>query len=271
MILFVGPVCILVLAVLFKGYLFNIPLVEDGIQLGSGQMFDRIAEYYDGMNTIMSLNQHMSWKRQLVDSMNLRAGDRILDLATGTGDIALLQAHRYRHLLTEAMNKENKEDISKIMNRVIITGVDPSRNMLERANEKARELGHHDAIQFIEGNAMHLDQVGNSSFSKISMSFGIRNVEDRMKALLEMRRVLIDKESITTTDPNLYIMEFVRPTKGYLAPLASAFIEYVIPVLGMFVIPSHLTLIRLLSIHNRNVIYYLHNICFNCHLQKLFI
>ena len=235
MIIFIGPVCILVLALLFGGCFFNIPEKEDGIQLGSGQMFDKIAEYYDGMNTIMSLNQHMSWKNQLVGSMNLKADDRILDLATGTGDIALLQAHRYRNLLTEAMNKENRDDISKIMNRVIITGVDPSRNMLDRAIDKAHELGHHDVVQFVQGNAMHLDQIGDDSFSKISMSFGIRNVEDRKKALLEMRRVLMAKGSENDMDPSLYIMEFVRPTTGYLAPLATAFIEYMIPVIGIFV------------------------------------
>ena len=233
MIIFVGSACILVLAVLFGGYFTDIP-EEDGVQLGSGKMFDKIAEYYDGMNTIMSLNQHMTWKNQLVDTMNLRASDRILDLATGTGDIALLQAHRYRYMLADAMNHEKREDISELMNRVIITGMDPSRNMLEKAVAKSNELGHHDVVDFTEGNAMHLDHIGDNTFSKISMSFGIRNVEDRNKALLEMRRVLMKKEFKTNSDHSLYIMEFVRPTEGYLAPLVSAFIEYIIPALGAF-------------------------------------
>ena len=68
------------------------------------------------------------------------------------------------------------------------------------------------------------------------MSFGIRNVENRTKALLEMRRVLTEREGMTNTDHSLYIMEFVRPTEGALAPLASIFIEYIIPSLGKFVL-----------------------------------
>ena len=232
--------CILLLAVffamLFGGYIYDIPDGEDGTRLGSGEMFDKIAEYYDGMNIVMSLNQHMSWKNQLVGLMRLQAGDHVLDLATGTGDIALLQAQRFRSLLTDAMNNENRDDVAKIMNRVAIIGIDPSKNMLEKAVDKAQEMGHHDIIQFMQGNAMQLEQVKDNSFSKISMSFGIRNVENRTKALLEMRRVLTEREGMTNTDHSLYIMEFVRPTEGALAPLASIFIEYIIPSLGKFVL-----------------------------------
>ena len=100
----------------------------------------------------------------------------VLDLATGTGDVALLIA------------KQTKEK-SKI-----IAAVDPSKNMIEIAQKKSIERNMTKKIYFELGNAMDMNNMKDSVYTKVSMSFGIRNIPDRMKALKEIRRVMVKRK-----------------------------------------------------------------------------
>jgi demethylmenaquinone methyltransferase/2-methoxy-6-polyprenyl-1,4-benzoquinol methylase len=189
-------------------------------RLGSGTMFDSIAPYYDLANTVMSFGLHSSWRRVLVESAVSRRENRlqsykILDMATGTGDLAIALAVGFQ-------GKSMKVDI---------LGVDPSASMLAIAYQKVEQKSLSDVIKLEVGNAMNLQHIKSNSFDIVSMSFGIRNVEDRNKALIELRRVL-------KSDGDLQILEFNFPKKGMIAPLGQFIIEYVTPNLGKLIAGS---------------------------------
>jgi demethylmenaquinone methyltransferase/2-methoxy-6-polyprenyl-1,4-benzoquinol methylase len=172
---------------------------------GSGKMFDKFAKYYDIGNRFMSLGQDQRWRESLLKEANVSESDSLLDLATGSGDVAIL-AHKLHKPKT-------------------IMGVDPSVEMLKVAREKADAL---DNLEFTEGDAQAMPQFETGSFTKITMSFGIRNVPDRMKALKEMRRVMAESPS-----SRLAIMEFSPPEEStMLGRAAKLFVRYVVPAIG---------------------------------------
>ncbi|KAJ1454095.1 ubiE/COQ5 methyltransferase family-domain-containing protein [Pelagophyceae sp. CCMP2097] len=176
---------------------------EGGATLGSGQMFDKIAATYDIANKFMSLGLDKSWRVAMVDALNVGPGDRVLDLATGTADVAILHGQRGANVL----------------------GIDPSANMLAVGRTKVAERGLDGTVVLELGDAQALEGLADGSFDKITISFGIRNVPDRSKALREMRRV-------AAPNATLGVMEFCVPEAGPLAPLARFFIRRVVPVLG---------------------------------------
>ena len=191
--------------------------VGDGA-LGSGEMFDSIAAYYDSLNTVMSLNLHMRWKSTLVDILAVSDSDKVLDIATGTGDVAIL--------IAESIRSEG--------GHMVVHAIDPSKNMLEIAEKKANRRNMKDSVRFRLGDAMNLVDIKDNTYTKVSMSFGVRNVPDRLKALRELYRVMTPTESSV-----LCVMEFVPPTKGFLAPVAGVFITYVIPLVGSLFAGGH--------------------------------
>eukprot|EP00442_Polarella_glacialis_P055458 CAMPEP_0115164538 /NCGR_PEP_ID=MMETSP0227-20121206/73090_1 /TAXON_ID=89957 /ORGANISM="Polarella glacialis, Strain CCMP 1383" /LENGTH=316 /DNA_ID=CAMNT_0002576905 /DNA_START=22 /DNA_END=972 /DNA_ORIENTATION=+ len=192
------------------------PGQPDGPRMGSGNMFDRIAVVYDVTNKWMSLRD-----------------DKVLDLATGTADVGLLVGERLKFL----------GDGSASADAVI--GVDPSPEMLRRGVSKVESRGLTGVVRLVKGDAQDLSMVqgidaagsvsepspgaGDGSVDKISMSFGIRNVPDRTKALREMRRVLKNRPT-----SRVCILEFSLPSfeQGYLAGLARGFITHVVPFMG---------------------------------------
>ena len=113
----------------------------------------------------MSLGLHKGWKKRLVSEMKEGEGLHVLDLATGTGDIAEL--------------------VSKRSNVTSVIGVDPSKGMLEVA--RSRNVSKN--VRYEIGDAQHLDY-DDQSFDRILMSFGIRNVPNTEKALKEIKRIL---------------------------------------------------------------------------------
>jgi demethylmenaquinone methyltransferase/2-methoxy-6-polyprenyl-1,4-benzoquinol methylase len=217
LMLLIGSLFVLVIAVLASALLTYLKTQTNSpsntAHLGSGEMFDSIADYYDSLNSIMSLNLHLGWKHELVGSLALQGNDQILDIATGTGDVALIIAESLRSRRTTGN---------------VILAVDPSKNMLSHAEVKSRAKNLTEFVRFELGNAMNLVNIPNGSYTKISMSFGIRNVPDRLEALKEFYRI-ISKSDATS---RLGIMEFVSPKEGLLSPLANFFISYIIPVLG---------------------------------------
>lgn len=192
--------------------------------LGSGRMFDQIAPYYDNANKFMSLNLDQSWRRALVDELDLQPNEKhldILDIATGTGDVAIMIA---KELQKKGMSE-----------RASIIGLDPSSKMLGYAAKKVQNNG----ISFItlqEGNAEELSDLVRSGrlYDVVTISFGIRNFANKPRALGAIRRALKD-----STSSKVCIMEFVTPRSGPLAPLVMLFLNHVVPFLGSVVAGGH--------------------------------
>jgi demethylmenaquinone methyltransferase/2-methoxy-6-polyprenyl-1,4-benzoquinol methylase len=167
-------------------------------------MFDAIAARYDTLNRILSLGMDQGWRRKAVASLALRPGARVLDLATGTGDLAIAIA-------------ETHHDST-------VVGVDPSRNMLSEGIRKVAGLYLSDRIELLEGDAQALP-FENETFDGVTIAFGIRNVPDRAKALREMARV-------TRTGGRIAVLELSEPQRGMLGVLARTYVHEIVPRVG---------------------------------------
>lgn len=177
------------------------PIVVRG---GSGEMFDRIAKRYDMLNRIMSFGIDRRWRRKTVDALNIDAGHTVLDLATGTADLALAIARR-------------RPDIDVI-------GIDPSANMLEVGRLKVDRVGLSERISLRVGDAQALE-LDTDSVDSVCIAFGIRNVPDRALGLREMARV-------TKPGGRIAILELSEPRRGLMGPLARFHVRKVVPRLG---------------------------------------
>jgi demethylmenaquinone methyltransferase/2-methoxy-6-polyprenyl-1,4-benzoquinol methylase len=171
---------------------------------GSGEMFDRIAERYDLLNRVMSLGMDRGWRRQAVRALRLKDGYRILDLATGTADLAAA--------------------VATAANAVRVIGLDPSRNMLDVGRRKIARWGLSERVELVEGDAQSL-HYPDASFDGLCMAFGIRNVPDRSAALREMARVV-------RANGRIALLELSEPGEGLLAGPARWYVHHVIPRIG---------------------------------------
>lgn len=174
------------------------------VQPGSGAMFDRIAHRYDLLNRVISLGVDQRWRRRTVASLELTAGHRVLDLATGTGDLAMM--------------------IARLHPDVTVVGSDPSENMLAVGRVKVTEAGLAPRVNLEAGDAQSLPYE-DSSFDAVTMAFGIRNVPDRAKALREIARVVKPNGRVA-------ILELSEPRGGVMGPLARFHVHQVVPRLG---------------------------------------
>ena len=166
-------------------------------------MFDRIAPKYDFFNRLFSLRIDLLWRKSLVKWMQSDDPKQILDVATGTGELAIALWKNFR---------------------VKITAVDLSQEMLNLADKKIKELGADITIQ--KANAENLPFESNK-FDAVSVGFGVRNFENLEKGLSELRRVV--KE-----DGNVYILEFSR-MEGILSPLYNFYFRKVLPFLAKMI------------------------------------
>ena len=174
-------------------------------QRGSGAMFDAIAERYDLVNRVISFGVDQSWRRKTVAALELWQGARVLDLATGTADLAIQIA-----LETPGAS---------------VVGLDPSQRMLALGRRKVHDALLTDRIELIEGDAQALP-CPNASFDGVCMAFGIRNVPDRQQALLEMSRV-------TRKGGRIAILELSEPVPGgLLGPVARFHVHTLVPWVG---------------------------------------
>lgn len=193
---------------------------------GSGEFFDGIASMYDATNKVMTFGFDMSWRQNMVDLLAFNHSyahqPRFLDLATGTGDVAILCAKSF---LSTQSNKIALDKRST--DNPVITALDPSANMISYGRDKVERQGLSKHIKFILGNSEKLP-FPDKHFDRVTMSFGIRNVQYRDTALREMKRVL-------RNDGALGIMEFSKPQQGLLKLIGEFFIRYVMPGLaGLF-------------------------------------
>lgn len=170
-------------------------------------MFDTIAQRYDLLNRLISFGIDTRWRRRTVEALDCKPGHRVLDLATGTADLALLTAKTYPE--------------------VSVVGLDPSPKMLEVGNKKIQEANLSSRISLTLGDAQALP-FPEKSFDAVSMAFGIRNVPDRLRALQEMERVTRDNGRIA-------ILELSEPRDGVLSKLARFHIHSVVPWVGAMI------------------------------------
>jgi demethylmenaquinone methyltransferase/2-methoxy-6-polyprenyl-1,4-benzoquinol methylase len=174
-------------------------------------MFDRIAERYDLLNRILSLGIDQRWRRRTVAALELGPGDRILDLATGTADLAI--------------------EIARTEPSASVVGLDPSENMMRIGREKIAQSDVSGRVELVAGDAQALPFEARS-FDGTTMAFGIRNVPDRLRALREMARV-------TRPGRRVAILELSEPRRGVLSPFARFHIKTLVPWVGSIVSGAH--------------------------------
>ena len=169
-------------------------------------MFDGIAGHYDFLNHFLSAGIDIIWRKKAIKKIEDSAPKFILDIATGTADLAI-----------EASNIPS----------VNITGLDLSEKMLEIGKEKIKKRNLQKTIQLQKGDAENLPFKDNS-FDVVMVAFGVRNFENLNKGLSEMNRVL---------KPNgkLMILEFSKPTKFPIKQVYNLYFNRILPGLGKLV------------------------------------
>lgn len=165
-------------------------------------MFADIADDYDRVNSILSFGIHHRWRNRTVELSGAQPGDKVLDCATGTGDLAL----------------EFKEQVGE---EGYVLGTDFCKEMIEHAPAKADS--HNLEVDFEVADAMNLPYE-NNHFDIASIAFGIRNVDDPVQALKEMSRVVRPGGKVV-------ILEFGQP-KGLLKYPYELYSQYIMPALG---------------------------------------
>jgi demethylmenaquinone methyltransferase/2-methoxy-6-polyprenyl-1,4-benzoquinol methylase len=167
-------------------------------------MFDSIAWRYDFLNHFLSFGIDRLWRRKAVRiiSRNYQSPE-ILDVATGTGDLAIT-----------AMK----------INPSKITGIDISQNMLVIGKEKIRKKGYSDKIELISGDSENIP-FGDDLFDVAMVAFGVRNFADPLKGLKEMRRVLHDNGMIL-------VLEFSKPSGFLFRTIYHFYFRNILPFVG---------------------------------------
>lgn len=168
------------------------------------QMFDNIAPAYDQLNHTLSLGIDKSWRRKAIDWLKPYRPQRILDVATGTGDFAILAC---RELQPEHL-----------------VGTDISEGMMNVGREKVKKAGLSGKISFVREDCTSLS-FADHSFDAITVAFGIRNFDDLDKGLSEMCRVL-------KPGGHLVILELTTPERFPMKQLFAVYSRLVIPTLG---------------------------------------
>lgn len=182
----------------------NSATTQSGSREGSGAMFDGIAHRYDLVNRVISLGIDQSWRKKTVKALELQPGAKVLDLATGTADLAIM--------------------IAKLHPHVTLVGVDPSEKMLEVGQKKLEAAQLTERIELQVGDAQAL-KFPDRTFDGLCIAFGIRNVPDRLQGLREMARV-------TKAGGRVAILELSEPRGGVLGPLARFHVHSVVPTVG---------------------------------------
>ncbi|WHY84448.1 demethylmenaquinone methyltransferase [Neobacillus novalis] len=177
-------------------------------------VFEKISDSYDKMNSVISFQQHIKWRKDTMKRMNVQPGSKALDVCCGTADWTIA--------LADAVGPSGK-----------VTGLDFSQNMLNVGIEKVKEIGLNQ-VTLVHGNAMELPFEDNS-FDYVTIGFGLRNVPDYLQVLKEMRRVVKPGGigvCLETSQPTLigyrqlfyFYFRFIMPMFGKL--FAKSYKEY---------------------------------------------
>ncbi len=181
--------------------------VEDKVHLVA-DVFHSVASKYDMMNDMMSFGIHRLWKRYTIEMSGVRAGQRVLDLAGGTGDLAMK--------FSRIVGKDGQ---------VVLADINAS--MLEVGRKRLVDEGIVGNVEYAQVNAECLPFPDNH-FDLITIAFGLRNVTDKDKALASMHRVL-------KPGGRLLVLEFSKPAVPGLSPLYDLYSFTMLPMMGKII------------------------------------
>lgn len=167
-------------------------------------MFDAIAFRYDLLNSLLSLGIHRSWRRRVVKQVKKRSPKRLLDMATGTADLAIA--------------------LAGAMPQAEISGVDLSENMLALGRVKVERKGLAQRIHLRQGDAEHLSDP-QGTYDAVTVGFGVRNFEDIPLGISEMFRVL-------KPGGELYVLEFGTPRNRCFGAFYRFYFHHILPTVG---------------------------------------
>ena len=174
-------------------------------------MFSQSADKYDFLNHLLSMNLDRGWRRTLANKsgyQNYGENVRLLDLCTGTGDVAF-----------EFLKRDDFPGTA--------VGIDFSSNMLQIAQKKAALFSVDNKVEFSEGNALDV-KFDNESFNLVTIAFGLRNLSNLDKGLSEMFRVL-------KSGGKFLSLEFFKPDSSYSRVISNFYLRCIIPVIGRIV------------------------------------
>lgn len=166
-------------------------------------MFDTISKNYDGLNRVISLGIDVSWRKKVVKLVSENNPKQILDIATGTGDLAMMMAE---------------------LNPDRIIGLDISAGMLEVGKEKINKANLSDKIEMVVGDSENIPFEDNT-FDAITVSFGVRNFENLDKGLQEIHRVL-------KPGGKFVVLETSNPTKFPFKQGYKLYTNIFLPIVG---------------------------------------
>ena len=168
-------------------------------------MFDRIAGFYDVMNSVMTVGLHHRWRARAADLAALAPGDSALDVACGTGDLAI-------------------ELVRRVGPDGEVVGSDFSEEMLERARAKATGMSASPPLAWEWGNALELPYA-SGRFQAATVGFGARNFSDLDRGLAEMTRVV-------RPGGRVVVLEITTPRRPPLSTFYSVWFDRVVPLIG---------------------------------------
>jgi demethylmenaquinone methyltransferase/2-methoxy-6-polyprenyl-1,4-benzoquinol methylase len=172
------------------------------------EVFHSVAAKYDVMNDLMSLGIHRIWKRYTIDCSGVRAGQKVLDLAGGTGDLAA----KFSRIVGEKGQ---------------VTLADINHSMLMVGKEKLTNMGILGNLNYVQANAEALPFPDNH-FDLVTIAFGLRNVTEKSNALASIFRVL-------KPGGRLLVLEFSKPTNEMLSKVYDAYSFHLLPKMGELV------------------------------------
>jgi demethylmenaquinone methyltransferase/2-methoxy-6-polyprenyl-1,4-benzoquinol methylase len=167
-------------------------------------MFDRIAPRYDFMNRFLSAGIDRSWRRKAIRLFKNDKPQQLLDVATGTGDMAILAA--------------------RLLHPQKITGIDISEGMLQKGREKIRSQGLSPQIELLSGDGETIN-FGTDTFDGVMVAFGVRNFENLDKGLREILRVM-------KPGAQLVVLEFSKPQLPVVKAFYNMYMGFIAPQLA---------------------------------------
>lgn len=184
----------------------KVPLAEKAGKVR--QVFDSVADKYDVMNDVMSLGIHRLWKRFTLELTGLKPGQRALDLAAGTGDLAAK--------LAEQVGAKGE-----------VVASDINGAMLGNGRDRLMDMGVVGNVEFVQADAQQLPFPDNY-FDCVTMAFGLRNVTDKDQALRAIYGCL-------KPGGRLLVLEFSQPVAPGLKPLYDAYSFQLLPLMGKLI------------------------------------
>jgi demethylmenaquinone methyltransferase / 2-methoxy-6-polyprenyl-1,4-benzoquinol methylase len=171
------------------------------------EMFNRIAFRYDFLNRFLSGGIDVYWRKRAISELRAAKPAKVLDVATGTGDVAIL--------------------IAKILKPQKVIGIDISEGMLELGRKKIAKQMLNNRIELLQGDSETIN-FSNDSFDAITVAFGVRNFENLRQGLKEMLRVL-------KPGGRLVVLEFSRPSQPIFRAFYSFYMKYIASGIGKLV------------------------------------